>query len=395
VPEGTGIPGDDSWQLYPSRLPVPVQVPHDTSFSPVTLTHFWLGHWVSFEQKQPPAAEHSLVVPLQCPSVGQENPDAVDIGQPPAGQATGPPSPPPEPLSWPASTPPDPESGASAWQTPPTHAWLAVHACAAPQPPQLLLSVRKLTHPPTHDVYPELHAKVHALLTHAGVAVAIANAVVQALPHVMQLSALLVVSTQLPEHAVGDVAGHVDVHAYDPSRSEAHIEASPPQSLAQLPHVAGREGFTHPASHARRPTPQPPSPSPSEPPSPASSPAGASVAATPSSGSIPMLVSGRPTLASHPSVHAPVEYEPRPVMTPHAPMAPASAAAPTIRNGGRTSPIVGQARSSIKFRSSAPPFLARCLYGRGRHAPTSSPDPRTDAPTRASRSAYPYISGVV
>ncbi len=207
MPEGTGIPGVDSWQLYPSRLPEPVQVPQDTSFSPVTLTHFWLRHWLSFEQKQPPPVEHSLVVPLQCPSVGQENPDAVDVGQPPDGQATAASD---EPLSWPASTPPPPESGASVWQTPPTHAWPAVHACAAPHPPQLLLSVRKLAQPLPHDVYPELHVNPHALLAHVGVAFATAW---QALPHVMQFSTLLVVSTQLPEQAVGDAAGQVDVHA--------------------------------------------------------------------------------------------------------------------------------------------------------------------------------------
>jgi hypothetical protein len=53
------MPGLASWQSKPSRLPLPVQlVPQETSFSWETLTHLLLLHWVSLEQKQPPAALH-------------------------------------------------------------------------------------------------------------------------------------------------------------------------------------------------------------------------------------------------------------------------------------------------------------------------------------------------
>lgn len=60
------MPGFASSQSNPSRLPEPVQLlPHETSFSRVTLTHLPLLHWLSSEQKQPPPVVHSLVVPLQ------------------------------------------------------------------------------------------------------------------------------------------------------------------------------------------------------------------------------------------------------------------------------------------------------------------------------------------
>jgi hypothetical protein len=131
------MPGLASSQSNPSRPPEPLQLspPQDTSFSPVTLTHFALRHWLSLEQKQPPGVVHSLELPLQLPN-GQENPVAVEFGQPPSGQATL--------ASLPASAP---ASGlCSVTQTPFMHAELEAHACDAPQPPQLALSVMKSTH---------------------------------------------------------------------------------------------------------------------------------------------------------------------------------------------------------------------------------------------------------
>jgi hypothetical protein len=62
------MPGLASWQSKPSRLPLPVQlvpVPHETSFSWETRTHLPLLHWLSLEQKQPPAAVHAPDALLQ------------------------------------------------------------------------------------------------------------------------------------------------------------------------------------------------------------------------------------------------------------------------------------------------------------------------------------------
>ena len=53
------MPGLASSQSNPSRPPEPLQLlAHETSFSPLTLTHFLLKHAVSLEQKQPPGAVH-------------------------------------------------------------------------------------------------------------------------------------------------------------------------------------------------------------------------------------------------------------------------------------------------------------------------------------------------
>ncbi len=53
------MPGLASSQSKPSREPEPLQwLPQETSFSPVTFTHFALRHCVSLEQKQPPGAVH-------------------------------------------------------------------------------------------------------------------------------------------------------------------------------------------------------------------------------------------------------------------------------------------------------------------------------------------------
>jgi hypothetical protein len=124
------MPGLASSQSNPSLPLVPVQplVPQETSFSPVTLTHLLLLHWLSLEQKQPPCAVHWLDVPLQLPN-GQENPLGVEFGQPPSGQRG-------TAASEPAS---------ADVQTPPTHVVPFVHTCVGPHPPQLTLSVMKST----------------------------------------------------------------------------------------------------------------------------------------------------------------------------------------------------------------------------------------------------------
>jgi len=90
----------------------------------------------------------------------------------------------------------------------PTHAGVPpLHD--VPQLPQLAVVV-SWTQAPLQSVNPESHSKVQALLTHA--AVALATLVVQGWPHVPQLLALLVVSTQPPLQFVGAAAGHPDTH---------------------------------------------------------------------------------------------------------------------------------------------------------------------------------------
>jgi hypothetical protein len=56
-----------------------------------------------------------------------------------------------------------------------------------------------------------LQTKPHALLTHT--AVAWATDVAHASPHVLQFCGLVVVSTQLVPHIVGDDGGQLEVHA--------------------------------------------------------------------------------------------------------------------------------------------------------------------------------------
>jgi hypothetical protein len=86
-----GMPGLASWQLKPSRLPLPVQlVPHETSFSRATLTHLVLLQSLSFAQKHPPAALQSPDALLHFPNGQDENPVAVEVGQPPSGHGAPP-----------------------------------------------------------------------------------------------------------------------------------------------------------------------------------------------------------------------------------------------------------------------------------------------------------------
>jgi hypothetical protein len=67
------------------------------------------------------------------------------------------------------------------------------------------------THAPLQSANSLPQTKVHAPATHA--AWALSLLVVQAWPHAEQLLALLVVSTQLPEHTVGAVDGQLAVQA--------------------------------------------------------------------------------------------------------------------------------------------------------------------------------------
>jgi hypothetical protein len=133
------MPGLASSQLKPSRPPEPVQLlplPHETSFSRVTLTHLPLLHWLSLLQKHPPGSVHSLIVPLQWPN-GQEKPVGVEFGQPPSGHAM--------PESPPAS--PTPAAG---MQCASEQIWPSVHA--VPQAPQFSGSLVVSEHVPLQSV---------------------------------------------------------------------------------------------------------------------------------------------------------------------------------------------------------------------------------------------------
>jgi hypothetical protein len=79
------MPGVTSSQSNPSWVPVPEQpLPQDTSFSPVTLTHFWLLHCPSAVQTHTPPAVQ-LGLPLQAPNGHDVYPEGPDVGQPPDG----------------------------------------------------------------------------------------------------------------------------------------------------------------------------------------------------------------------------------------------------------------------------------------------------------------------
>jgi hypothetical protein len=103
-----------------------------------------------------------------------------------------------------------------------------------PQVPQLA-AVVSWTQAPLHSVYPASHAMVHALLTHT--ACALATVVVQAWPHVWQLFASLVESTQLPLQFVGAAGGQPETHEYVPP-DPAHTPVLPLHALPQVPQLA-------------------------------------------------------------------------------------------------------------------------------------------------------------
>jgi hypothetical protein len=80
-----------------------------------------------------------------------------------------------------------------------------------PQVPQFAKSVCRLTHAPLQALKPLLQLKEQALASQAGVA--FATVVVHAWPHVPQLFALLVTSTQVLPQSMGVDAGHPDAQA--------------------------------------------------------------------------------------------------------------------------------------------------------------------------------------
>jgi hypothetical protein len=115
----------------------------------------------------------------------------------------------------------------------PTHAGVSpLHAL--PQLPQLA-EVLSRTQAPLQGVYPVSQANEHPLLTQT--AWALATFVVHALPHVMQLFASLVVSTQPPLQFVGAADGHPDTHEYAPAEP-AHTPALPLHALPQRSQLA-------------------------------------------------------------------------------------------------------------------------------------------------------------
>jgi hypothetical protein len=131
---------------------------------------------------------------------------------------------------------------------------LPLQACPDPQPPQLWLSVEKNTHAPLQRLYPLAHAKVHALLTHAGAA--LATSVEHALPHVLQLLASLVRFVQVPLQIVGVADVQPEAHAYELPEA-THAGVFPLHVTPQLPQLAEVVSRTqaplqsvYPVSHA-------------------------------------------------------------------------------------------------------------------------------------------------
>ena len=106
----------------------------------------------------------------------------------------------------------------------------------APHAPQLLPSLVMSTQAPLQSMKPVLQANEQALVTQAGTT--LATVVVQALPQVLQLFALLDVSTHEVLHRVGVAAGQPDAQAKllpDGAQTEAppeHALPQPPQFVA-------------------------------------------------------------------------------------------------------------------------------------------------------------------
>jgi hypothetical protein len=124
-----------------------------------------------------------------------------------------------------------------------------VHApAAALQPPaaqddtavEVVHPAAVATHAPLHSVKPLAQTNVHALLTHTGSA--FATVVEHAFPHVMQLSTLLVVSTQLLVQIVDAVDGQLGAHAYVPS-TLTHTGVLSVHALSQPPQLDALAGF--------------------------------------------------------------------------------------------------------------------------------------------------------
>jgi hypothetical protein len=128
------------------------------------------------------------------------------------------------------------EGGTVTWvqQTPAWHIAPLPQTYAGPQPPHALGLVCSLSHEPLHWENPALHVNVHALLTHAGCA--LATVVVHEFAHAPQLPRSFVVSTQLLPQRVGMPAGQLDTHI-DPEHSGVpplHAWPHIPQWLASF-----------------------------------------------------------------------------------------------------------------------------------------------------------------
>jgi hypothetical protein len=129
----------------------------------------------------------------------------------------------------------------SSVQTPAAHA-----ACPVPlidgagqtfaHPPQFVASCCSSTHAVGaavgHPLKPPLHVKVHWPLAHVGCA--LVTSFGHPSPHPLQSLALLVVSTQVPLHSVGVVAGQPDTQV-----PAAHTGSFAGHALVHEPQVAG------------------------------------------------------------------------------------------------------------------------------------------------------------
>jgi len=211
---------------------------------------------------------------LQLPNTGQENPVAVEFGQPLAGHGQLPPG------HGPAASVPEPGLPSAPASKPSEMHMLftQVPVQGAPQPPQFAPSVLVLTH--------------------------------------------------LPLHVVGELDGQVVAQANEPASLSAQTGASSPQATSQPPQLDGEEGSRQPASQMRKPSAQPPSSSPSAPPS---SFAGASAPGPTPLSAAPSLAACR--LASQSSVQA--EYPFSPEMAAHDPSTVARATAPSAPDSSR------------------------------------------------------------
>jgi hypothetical protein len=75
----------------------------------------------------------------------------------------------------------------------------------------------------------------------------------QALPHVLQLFASLVVSAHVPPQSVDAVEGQLAAHAYVPLAPAAQTGVAPAQRLPQLPQLVMLEDETQAPPHETYP----------------------------------------------------------------------------------------------------------------------------------------------
>jgi hypothetical protein len=111
-----------------------------------------------------------------------------------------------------------------------------LHAYAAPQPPQSLLSLVKSTHAPSQGWSEPVHVKPHVLSTQS--AMPLTTLVVQLFAHVWQSFTSLVVSTHAPPQSVGVATGQPETHTEfwhsGVPPLQAYVDPQPPQSSLSL-----------------------------------------------------------------------------------------------------------------------------------------------------------------